>query len=87
MRHSVLRNHVQKKILLRRNIYRKYISDASNSSDIEGENIKQINTLNMDLVRLFLGTLFNRKKKITLKKEMNVTPQDRISNIDWCKCV
>ena len=45
MRHSVLRNHVQKKILLRRNIYRKYISDASNSSDVEVEIIKQTNTL------------------------------------------
>lgn len=31
------------------------------------------------------GNIFHWKKKIT-EKEINLTPPNRISNTDWCKC-
>ena len=51
----------------------KFFSDASNSSDIEKEFIKQTNTLkpfNMNLARLFLKNILYRKKRITVKKKL-----------------
>ena len=51
----------------------KFFSDASNSSDIEKEFIKQTNTLkpfNMNLAKLFLKNILYRKKRITVKKKL-----------------
>ena len=39
-----------------------------------------------NLVRLFLRNLFYQKKKITVKKKIDLTRQDRIGYIVWYKC-
>ena len=49
----------------------KSFSDASNSSDIEEEIIKQINTLKpFDMEPLFLRYILYRKKKLIVKKKL-----------------
>ena len=49
----------------------KSFSDASNSSDIEEEIIKQINTLKLfDMEPLFLRNILYRKKKLIVKKKL-----------------
>ena len=67
----------------------KSFSDASNSSDVEEEIIKQINTLkpfNMQPRKAIPKKTFVFEKENNCKGEINSTPQDRIGNIDWCKC-
>ena len=67
----------------------KSFSDASNSSDVEEEIIKQINTLkpfNMQPRKAIPKKAFVFEKENNCKGEINSTQQDRIGNIDWCKC-
>ena len=68
--------------------YSKSFFDASNSSDIEEEKIKQINTLkpfDMEPRKAIPKKPFVSKEN-NCEEEINFTPQDRIGNIDWCKC-
>ena len=37
-----------------------------------------------NLIRLFLRNILYRKNNC--EKEINLAPQERIGNIDWCKC-
>ena len=67
----------------------KSFSDASNSSDIEEEIIKQINTLKpfgMESHTAIPKKHFLSEEENNCEEEINLTPQDGISNIDWCKC-
>ena len=67
----------------------KSFSDASNSSDIKEVIIKQINTLkpfDMEPGKAIPKKHFVLEEESNCEEEMNLTPQDRIGNIDWCKC-
>ena len=67
----------------------KSLSDATNSSDIKEEIIKQINMLkpfDMELLNTIPKQHFVSKEENKYEKEINLTPQDRTGNIDCCKC-
>ena len=66
----------------------KTFSDTSISSDIEEEITKQISTLkpfDMEPCKAIPKKYFLLVEEIRCKEEINLTPQDRIGNIDWCK--
>ena len=65
----------------------KSFSDANNSSDIEEEIIKEIKMLkpfNMVPCKAIPEKPFISEEENNCK-EINLTPQDRIGNISWCK--
>ena len=65
----------------------KSFSDVRNSSDIEEEIIKQINMLKpfgMEPPKAIPKKLFVSEEENNCKEEINLTPQNRIGNIDWC---
>ena len=65
----------------------KSFSDANNSSDIEEEIIKEIKMLkpfNMVPCKAIPEKPFISEEENNCK-EINLTPQDRIGNINWCK--
>ena len=67
----------------------KSFSDASNSSDIKEEIIKQINTLkpfDMKPRKAISKKPFVSEEQNSCEEEINLIPQERIGNIDWCKC-
>ena len=67
----------------------KSFSDASNSSDIEQEIIKQINTLkpfDMEPRKAIPKKSFVTEEENNCEEEIDLTTQDRIGNIDWCRC-
>ena len=74
-------------------IWRKILSfffDANNSSNIEEEIIKQISKLkpfDMEPCKVIPKKLFVSKEQNNCEEEISLTPQDRIDDIDWCKCV
>ena len=60
----------------------KFFSDASNSSDIEEEIIKQINTLKLfDMEPRKAKKHFVSEEGNNCEEEISCTPQDRIGNI------
>ena len=67
--------------------FSKSFSDASDSSDTQ-ENIKQINT--QKPFNLEPGKAIPKKPLISEEEnnceETNLTPQDKIGNIDWYRC-
>ena len=67
----------------------KYFSDASKSSDVKEEIIKQVNMLkpfDMEPRKAVpKKPLVWEEEENNCKEEINLTPQDRIGNIDWCK--
>ena len=66
----------------------KSFSDARNSSDIEKEIIKQINTLkpfDMESHKAIPKKPFVSEED-NIEKEINLNPKDRIRNVDYCKC-
>ena len=68
-------------------IWSKSFSDVRNSSDIEEEIIKQINMLKpfgMEPPKAIPKKLFVSEEENNCKEEINLTPQNRIGNIDWC---
>ena len=70
-------------------IYTKSFSDASNSSDIKEKVVKQINILklfDMEPYKAISKKHFVSEEENNCKEGTNLTPQDRIGNIDWCKC-
>ena len=91
MRHSLLRHHMQKKISLKRNMYKKdiermclnkltkskfskFLSNASISSVIEEEIIKQINTLktlDMEPRKTILKEPFELEEENNCEEEIN----------------
>ena len=65
----------------------KSFSDVSNSSDIEQEIIKQINTLkpfNIEPRKAIPNKSFVSEEENNCEEKINLTLQDRIVNIDWC---
>ena len=67
----------------------KYLFDASNSSGIEKEIIKQVNRLkpfDMELRKRNPKKPFVSEEENNCEEEINLTLQERISNINWCKC-
>ena len=67
-----------------------FFSDVSNSSYIEEEIIKQINTLkplDMEPCKVIPKKPFVLEEENNCEEEINLTPQDKIGNIDGCKCV
>ena len=67
-----------------------FFPDASNSSNIKEEIIQQINKLkplDMEPCKAIPKKLFVLKEQNNCKEEISLTPQDRIGDIDWCKCV
>ena len=66
----------------------KSFSDASNSSDIKEEIIKQINTLKpFDMEpRNATKWHFVLEEEYNCEEEINLAPQDTTNNMDWCKC-
>ena len=67
----------------------KSFTDASNTSDIEEEIIKQINTLkpfDVEPCKAIPKKHFVSEEENNCEKEINLKRQDRIGNIDWCKC-
>ena len=67
----------------------KSFSDTSNSSDIEEEIIKQIKTLkrfDMESRKAVSKKNFVSEEENNYDKEINLTPRNRIGNMDWCKC-
>ena len=67
----------------------KSFSDASNSSDIEEEVIKQINTLkpfNMEPRMAIPKKHFVSEEENGCEEGINLIPQDRVGNINQCKC-
>ena len=63
--------------------------DTSSSSNIEEEIIKQINMLkpfDMEPRKAISKKPFVSKEKSNHEEEINLTPQGRIGNINWCKC-
>ena len=67
----------------------KSFSEISNSSDIEEEIIKQINTLkpfDMEPYKDIPKKYFALGEENKREQEINLTPLDRIGNIDWRKC-
>ena len=63
--------------------------DTSSSSDIEEEIIKQINMprpFDMGPRKAIPKKPFVSEGKNNCEEEINLTPQDRIGNISWCKC-
>ena len=67
----------------------KSFSDASNSSDINKDIIKQINRLkpfNMEPCKAIPMKCFVSEEENTCEEEINLTPQERIGNADWYKC-
>ena len=66
----------------------KSFSDASNSSDIEEEFVKQINTLKpfgMKPRNAIPKKNFVSEEENNCEEEINLTEKDSISNTDWCK--
>ena len=64
----------------------KFFSNASNSSNVEEEIIKQINTLkpfNVEPQKAITKKPFASEEENNCEEEINLTPQDRIGNIDW----
>ena len=62
--------------------------DASNSSDIEDHIIKKINTLkifDMEACKAIPKKHFVLEEN-NFEEEISLTPQDRIGNINRCKC-
>ena len=58
-------------------------------TDIKEEKIKQINNLkpfDMEPHEVIPKKRFVSEEKCNCKEEINAAPQDRIGNIDWCKC-
>ena len=58
-------------------------------TDIKEEKIKQINNLklfDMEPHAVIPKKRFVSEEKCNCKEEINAAPQDRIGNIDWCKC-
>ena len=69
--------------------YSKSFSDANNFSDIGEEIVKQINTLKplyIEPRKTIPKKHFVWKEDNYWEEEINLTPQDRTGNIDWCKC-
>ena len=68
--------------------FSKYFFDASNSSDIEEEIIKQLNTppFNMEPGKAIPKKYLVLEEENNWEEEINLTPQDKIDNTDWCKC-
>ena len=65
--------------------YSKSFSDANNTSDIEEEIIKQINSVkpfDMEPCKAIPKKPFVPEKENNCEEENNLTPQDRIGNID-----
>ena len=63
--------------------------DSSNSSDIEKEIIKQINRLkpfDMEPCKAIPKKPFVSEEENKCEEEINLTTQERIGNISWCKC-
>ena len=63
----------------------KHFSDASNSSDIQEEVIKQINMLkpfNIEPREVILKKYFVSQEENNCEEESNLIPQNRIGNID-----
>ena len=63
--------------------------DASNSSDIKEEIIKQLNSpkpFDMEPRKAIPKKYLVLEEENNCEKETNLTWQDRISNIDWWKC-
>ena len=66
-----------------------FFFDASISSDIEEEIIKQINTLkpfDMEPCKAISEKPSVSEERNHSEEEINLTPQDRIAIIDRCKC-
>ena len=66
----------------------KSFSDPSNSSDMEQEIINQINTLkpfDMEPRKAIPKKSFVSEEENNYEEEINLTSQDRIGNIDWCR--
>ena len=64
----------------------KFFSNASNSSNVEEEIIKQMNTLkpfNVEPQKAITKKPFASEEENNCEEEINLTPQDRIGNIDW----
>ena len=110
---DLLRHHVQKKILFKRNMYRKDIERTClnkltklKCSDMEKDYsnfflmtatlqilkkrlLNKKNTLkpfDMELRKAIPKKLFVSEEENNCQEELNLTPQDKIGNIDWCKC-
>ena len=69
--------------------FSKFLFDASNSTDIKEEIIKQINKLkplHMELGKAIPKEPFLSEEENNCEEEINLTPQDRIVNINWYKC-
>ena len=67
----------------------KSFSDASSSSDIEEEITQQISMLkpfDMEPRNATPKKHFVLEEENDCEEEINLTLQDRIGNIDWCKC-
>ena len=67
----------------------KSFTDASNTSDIEDEIIKQINTqkpFDVEPCKAIPKKHFVSEEENNCEKEINLIRQDRTGNIDWCKC-
>ena len=67
----------------------KSFSEPCNSSDIKEEIIKQINTLkpfDMEPRRAIPKKLVASEEENNWEEEINLTPQDRIGNIDCYNC-
>ena len=66
----------------------KSFSDVKNSSDIEQQIIKQINTLkpfNIEPRKAIPNKSFVSEEENNCEEKINLTLQDRIGNIDWCQ--
>ena len=64
----------------------KSFSDASDSSNTEEEIIKQINILkplNMEPCKAVPKKPFVSEEETNCEGEINLTPQDKIGNINW----
>ena len=58
-------------------------------TDIEEDIIKQINTLkpfDMEPCKAIPKKNFGSEEENNCEKEINLTGQDKMENIDWCKC-
>ena len=72
-----------------KNCSKSFSDSSSNSSDIEEEVTKQINMLkpfDMEPRNAIPQKHFVSEKENNCEEEINLAPQDRIGNIDQCKC-
>ena len=76
-------------MIWKQNCAKSFLDASSNSSNIEEEVTKQINKLkpfNMDPRKAISEKHFVSDKGNNCEEEINLIPQDRIGDIDSCKC-